>query len=72
LIVNKEKYGCVFCNQRFERWKDLLKHAEKKHPSKKWVKVKHEGFRMAAPAGEVGRIALELENLFLRERLNSR
>jgi hypothetical protein len=72
VIVNKDKYGCVFCNRHFGRWRDLLAHAEKKHPRKKWVKVKHEGgLRMATSAGEVGRVALELENLLLRERLES-
>ena len=73
MIVNKNKYGCVFCSSQFGRWRDLVAHAERKHPKKKWIKVKHQGgLRMATSAAEVGRVALELENLLLREKPSTR
>jgi hypothetical protein len=73
LIVNTEKYGCVFCRHHFERWRDLVSHAGKKHPRKKWVRVTHDGgYRMAASSNQAGRVVAEIESLLLREVLNSR
>ena len=73
MIISQEKYGCVFCGRRFDRWRDLVSHATKRHPEKEWVKVTHDGgYRMATSSSQKGRVAVEIETLLLREVLNSR
>jgi hypothetical protein len=72
MIVNKSKYGCVFCQEAFKRWEDLIKHTEKKHKTKKWMKVIYDGgYRMATTAGEVGGMSVEIECQLLKEGLRS-
>jgi hypothetical protein len=72
VIVNKSKYGCVFCQEVFKRWEDLIKHTEKKHKDKKWVKVTYDGgYRMATAASEAGGMAVEIECQLLKEGLGS-
>jgi hypothetical protein len=73
MIINKSKYGCVFCQKVFKRWEDLKKHAENIHKSKKWIKIRYGGgFRMATAASEAGSMAVELEYLLRMEGLRSR